>query len=82
MTPGGKSRFVLVVTGGMPTSVTGWVGTDTAAGSVMTPASYDAADGDYDVDLVSPSPIPAGSRFFFQTDTNGKKDLGSVAYAK
>ena len=79
---GKPSRIVMVVTGGMPTGITGWIGTEKGEGSTKKAAEFDAADGDFDIDLVSPSPLPAGSKFWVETDTAGKKDIGSIAYSK
>ena len=82
VTAGVGSRMVIVIVGAQPTAMTRWIGLDTAAGSVKKTADFDKADGDWDIDLVTPSPIPAGSKFYFETDTDGKKDVGSLPYSK
>ncbi len=77
---GASTRFVLKpTTGGNPTSITGWVGSVDGAGSVKTPAVFDAGDGDFDDDVTVPSPLPAGSKFCFDVDTNGVVVTGSIA---
>ena len=76
---GAHTRFVLKSTaGGNPTSVTGWVGIASGEGSVKAPADYDAADGDYDDDVTVPSPLPSGSKFYFDVSTNGAVMIGSI----
>ncbi len=82
VTAGAPSRMVMVVTGGMPTAITGWIGTASGEGSVKKAAVFDSGDGDYDIDLVSPTPLPADAKFWFETDTSGKKDVGSLPFAK
>ncbi len=80
---GATSRFVIKTSGGMPTTVTGWIGTADATGSVKKAASYDPGDSDWDDDVTAPSPIPAGSKFWVEvTDATGKKDVGSIAWTK
>jgi hypothetical protein len=79
---GAKSRMVIKVTPGMPTSITGWIGTMTAEGSTKAQAVYDSGDGDFDDDVVAPSPLPPGALFWFEIDTDGTKDLGSIPFAK
>jgi hypothetical protein len=81
--PGVQTRFVMKATaGGKPTSITGWLGVANGEGSVKKLAVFDAADGDFDADVVAPTPIPTDAKFWFELDTNGKKDVGSIAYAK
>jgi hypothetical protein len=81
--PGAQTRFVLKTTaGGKPTSITGWIGVASGEGSVKKIAVFDEADGDFDDDVVAPTPIPADAKFWFEVDTAGKKDVGSIAYAK
>jgi hypothetical protein len=78
--PGAEIRVVLKATaGGMPTSVTGWVGLASAEGSVKVLAVYDSADGDFDDDVTVPSPLPDGSKFYFDVLTNDTTVTGSVA---
>jgi hypothetical protein len=79
---GVSSRFVMKVTGGTPTTITGWIGVASGEGSVKKVAVYDSGDGDFDDDVVAPSPIPAGSQFWIEVDTAGKKDVGSIAWKK
>ncbi len=77
--PGVTTRFVVKPTvGGMPTSVTGWVGTATAEGSVKVPAVYDSGDGDFDDDVTVPSPLPDGSKFYFDVVSPTATATGSV----
>ncbi len=78
---GAGSRFVIKATAGTkPTSITGWIGTMEGEGSVKKLSTYDANDGDFDDDVVAPSPIPPGSKYWFQVETDGKTTLGSIAY--
>ena len=78
-TAGVSTRFVVKPTaGGMPTSVTGWVGTATGEGSVKVLAVYDAADGDFDDDVTVPSPLPDGSKFYFDVVSAAATGTGSV----
>lgn len=77
--PGATTRFVVKPTaGGMPTSVTGWVGTATGEGSEKVLAVYDSGDGDFDDDLTVPSPLPAGSKFYFDVVSASGTVTGSV----
>lgn len=81
VSPGAVTQFVVKPTaGGKPTSVVGWVGVQTGEGSTKAPGNYDANDGDYDIDVTAPNPIPTGSMFWFQLETNGHIDTGSIAY--
>jgi len=81
--PGATSRFVLKSTaGGKPTGITGWIGIASGEGSAKKEASYDANDGDFDDDVVAPKPIPAGAQFWIEVDTNGHKDVASIAWKK
>ena len=81
--PGATSRFVLKSTaGGKPTSITGWIGIASGEGSVKKEASYDANDGDFDDDVVAPKPLPTGAQFWIEVDTNGHKDVASIAWKK
>ena len=80
--PGTKTRFVMKVTGGTPTSITGWIGIESGEGSKKQLAVYDAKDGDWDDDVVAPTPIPAGSKFWIEVETAGKKEVGSIAWTK
>ncbi len=81
--PGVQTRFVMKATaGGQPTSVTGWIGVESGEGSVKKLAVFDSGDGDFDADVVSPTPIPANAKFWFEVDTAGKKDVGSINYLK
>ena len=80
--PGATSRFVIKASGGTPTSITGWIGMESAAGSAKKLATFDPGDSDYDDDVVAPTPIPPGSKFWVEVDTNGKKDVASIAWKK
>jgi hypothetical protein len=81
--PGAQTRFVMKATaGGKPTSITGWIGVASGEGSTKKLATFDQGDGDFDDDVVAPTPIPADAKFWFEIDTAGKKDVGSIAYAK
>ena len=35
-----------------------------------------------DDDVIAPTPIPAGSKFWFEVETNGTKEVGSIAWKK
>lgn len=78
--PGAVTRFVIKASGGMPTTITGWVGTMTAEGSTKAVASYDAGDSDFDDDVTSPAVIPPGSKYWFEVATGDKKELGSIDF--
>lgn len=80
--PGAVTRFVLKASGGMPTSVTGWVGTMNAEGSTKAVATFDAGDSDFDDDVTSPAVIPAGSKYWFEVATGDKKELGSIDFKR
>jgi hypothetical protein len=79
---GATTRFILKLTPGGATSVTGWVGVESGDSSEKKLASYDSGDGDYDDDVVAPTPIPAGAKFWFEIDTAGVKQTGSIDYLK
>ncbi len=79
--PGATSRFVMK-TSGKPTSITGWIGIASGEGSVKKLAVFDSGDSDFDDDVTAPTPIPAGSQFWVEVDTNGKKDVASIAWKK
>ena len=79
---GATTRFILKLTPSTATSVTGWVGVESGEGSAKKLASYDSGDGDYDDDVVAPTPIPAGAKFWFEIDTAGVKQVGSIDYLK
>ncbi|MEO7096384.1 MAG: hypothetical protein ABI175_24205 [Polyangiales bacterium] len=77
---GAKTRFVLkVATGAKPTSVTGWVGLESAEGSTKYKAAYDEADGDFDDDVTCPTPLPTGSKIWFDVMNGDTKTTGSIA---
>ena len=77
---GAKTRFVVKVTAGAkPTSVTGWVGLENAEGSTKYKANYDDGDGDFDDDVTCPSPLPAGSRIWFDVMNGDSKVTTSIA---
>jgi hypothetical protein len=80
--PGALTRFVIKASGGMPTSITGWVGTMGAEGSMKALASYDAGDSDFDDDVTSPAVIPPGSKYWFEVVTGDKKELGSIDFKR
>jgi hypothetical protein len=81
--PGATSRFVMKTASGQPASITGWIGIASGEGSVKKPAIYDAGDGDFDDDVVAPTPLPAGAQFWIEVvDPSGKKDVGSIAWKK
>jgi hypothetical protein len=80
--PGATTRFILKLTGGSATSVTGWVGIESAEGSAKKLAVYDSGDGDYDDDVVAPTPIPGGAKYWFEIDIAGVKQVGSIDYLK
>ena len=79
---GASTRFILKLTPATATSVTGWVGVESGEGSTKKLASFDSKDGDYDCDVVGPTPIPAGAKFWFEIDTAGAKQVGSIDYVK
>jgi hypothetical protein len=66
------------ITGGMPTSITGWVGVASGEGSTKVRAVFDSGDGDYDDDITCPSPMPAGAKFWFDVDNGGVVLTGSI----
>jgi len=77
---GAKTRFVLKVTSGAkPTSVTGWVGVESGEGSTKYKANYDEGDGDFDDDVTCPTPLPAGSKIWFDVMNGDTKTTGSIA---
>jgi hypothetical protein len=78
--PGVSTRFVVKATaGGMPTSVSGWVGTVPGDGAAKVPAVFDAGDGDFDDDVTVPSPLPAGSKFCFDVvSSDGATVTGAI----
>ena len=80
--PGVVTRFVIKASGGMPTTITGWVGTTTGEGSTKAVASYDAGDSDFDDDVTSPAVIPPGSKYWFEVATGDKKELGSIDFKR
>jgi hypothetical protein len=61
--------------GGKPSSVVGWVGAEDASQGMVT-GVYDANDGDFDLDLTCPDPLPTDAKFFFTLDGT---DTGSIA---
>jgi len=80
--PGATSRFVLKPTGAKPASVTGWIGVASGEGSTKKDAVYDANDGDFDDDVVAPSPLPAGAMFWFTVTDGAASTTASIAWKK
>ena len=79
---GSTTRYIIKPTGGRGTisTIEVWVGIESAEGSMRATASFDAADGDFDADVVVPSPIPANSRLWLRVQTTGgMPNTGSVA---
>jgi hypothetical protein len=78
--PGVTTRFVVKPTaGGKPTAITGWVGSATGEGSVKSAAVFDSGDGDFDDDVMVPSPMPPDAKFYFEVTAAGAVMVGSVA---
>lgn len=76
---GVTTTMVLKATaGGMPTSITGWIGVASGEGSTKVLAIYDAADGDFDDDVTVPTPMPAGAKYYFEVTTNSAVVTGSI----
>lgn len=76
---GVTTMMVLKATaGGMPTSITGWIGVASGEGSTKALAVYDAADGDYDDEVTAPTPLPAGAKYYFEVTTDDRKVTGSI----
>ena len=65
--------------GGMPTSVDGWVGTADEPTASKTASVFDSNDGDFDTDLTIPSPMPTDAMFYFDVNTGGTVLTGSIA---
>jgi hypothetical protein len=75
-TAGVMTTLVLKTTaGGMPSSVVGWVGNEDAEASAVT-AVYDPNDGDFDLDVTCPNPLPTDAKFYFTLDGTA---TGSIA---
>jgi len=53
------------MSGAKPDSVMGWVGAADAPASAKVAATYDPNDGDFDDDVTCPSPLPEGSKIYF-----------------
>lgn len=53
------------MSGAKPDSVMGWVGVADAPASAKVAATYDPNDGDFDDDVTCPSPLPEGSKIYF-----------------
>ena len=53
------------MSGAKPDSVVGWVGVADAPASAKVAATYDSNDGDFDDDITCPSPLPEGSKIYF-----------------
>ncbi|HEY4243946.1 MAG TPA: hypothetical protein VGM88_29230 [Kofleriaceae bacterium] len=66
--------------GGMPTSVKGWIGTSTRMDSAIVDGVYDPDDGDYDHDITVPSPLATDAMWVFEVDTNGTDATASIAF--
>ncbi|MEO8702753.1 MAG: hypothetical protein ABI867_22100 [Kofleriaceae bacterium] len=78
-TAGADTTLVLKSTaGGNPTSIVGWVGLETADDSTKVDAVFDSGDGDYDIDITCPDPLPAGSQFWFTVDDDGAVETGMI----
>lgn len=78
--PGADTNFVLKPASGHPTTITGWVGSAGAPGSAKVAAVFDSGDGDYDLPYTIPDPLPPGSLFFFDVETDGSGAVGSIAF--
>jgi hypothetical protein len=63
-----------------PDSVVGWIGLADAADSTKVTGTFDPNDGDFDNDLTCPSPLPAGSQFWFTVTVAGVPATGSIDY--
>ncbi|MEP6864249.1 MAG: hypothetical protein ABJE66_26755 [Deltaproteobacteria bacterium] len=53
------------MSGAKPDSVLGWVGVADAPASAKVAAMYDSNDGDFDDPMTCPSPLPEGSKIYF-----------------
>ncbi|MFT3700582.1 MAG: hypothetical protein QM831_45985 [Kofleriaceae bacterium] len=62
-----------------PDTVMMWVGLQDADPSTKVAGVFDPNDGDYDVDLTCPNPLPAGSMIWFDITLGGVTSTGSVA---
>lgn len=62
-----------------PDTVMMWVGLQDVDASAKVAGVYDPNDGDYDVDLTCPNPLPAGSMIWFDIVEGGVTSTGSVA---
>ncbi|HEY0251530.1 MAG TPA: hypothetical protein VGC41_08385 [Kofleriaceae bacterium] len=60
-----------------PDTVMMWVGL--ATDTDKTAGVFDPNDGDYDVDLTCPNPLPAGSLIWFDITVAGQTSTGSIA---
>jgi hypothetical protein len=76
---GKDAGFEIAVSGGKPSAIRAWIGTEDAKGSVKGKA---VTEGDgFDAHVETPKPIPAGSRLWLEVESaDGKKATGSIAY--
>ncbi|MEO8554188.1 MAG: hypothetical protein ABI678_29635 [Kofleriaceae bacterium] len=65
-------------TGTKPDAIKGWVGLAEVEASAKVAAVYDANDGDFDDDITCPTPLPAGSKIWFDVTTGETTTTASV----
>ena len=74
---GASTTMVIKPEGAKPDSVRGWIGLE-ADDDLAVVGAYDSADGDYDLDIDVQSPLPAGSKFYFEITMSGTVNAGST----
>lgn len=74
---GSSTTMVIKPEGAKPDSVDGWIGLMTDSAKKVD-GVYDSGDGDYDMDITVQSPLPAGSKFFYEITIAGQVSAGSI----
>lgn len=74
---GSSTTMVIKPEGAKPDSVDGWIGLETDD-DLAVDGVYDSGDGDYDMDMTVQSPLPAGSKFFYEITIAGQVSTGSI----
>ena len=74
---GSMTTMVIKPDGAKPDSVDGWIGLETDD-DLAVDAVYDSGDGDFDLDIDVQSPLPAGSKFFYEITIAGQVNAGSI----
>ena len=64
--------------GSKPDSIMAWVGVANVELSQKVLAVYDPGDGDFDDDVICPSPLPAGAKIWFDVTVGATTTTGSV----